>query len=332
MSNGTIGYLCVQGWGEGGISTEVGALVAGDGVSSITDPNAAANPILGDYSTLVLTSDATEANFETSLSMLPNDAELNGLVTVALLGIRMTPMDTDTVMRAELTVGSNTYQSAAAIYGQSMDRALPSGSSDAHTLFGSGVTNIVFHDLPVSVLSSSVQFTLALDAGDIASKSICIGSVFLGLQIPLQLNPRTFTWSVDVLNDRYRSRAGVDYSSNGVMIRNCTFEVQRASFELLSGIGADFYTDSVPIPNLFRAGIANIGQPMLLSAYPHPVVDAAWFSESVVGNVPQRLLSVRQNFFAIYGLLERAAEMTVDEYNEGIGTEYRTRYRFGEVR
>lgn len=325
-----VGYLCVQGWGEGVVGSEIGPLVAGTGVDSITDANAAASPVLADYSTLVVGAAATSATFTTSLAMNPDDAALGGSVTVALLGVRVSPMTLDTVMRATMTVGANTYESAAALYGQEMDRTLPGGLLEGHELFGSGVTNIVFHDLPVSVLTTGVEFNLALDAGTIASTTIRIGSVFVGLQIPLNVNPRGFGWSIEPINDRFRSRAGVNYSSNGVMQRVCSFEAQRSSFELISGIGSTFYSAGVPVPNLFRASLASIGQPMLLSPYPYPLTNQAW--SGTVSDVDQRVMSVRQNFFSMYGLLDRSADTSIEEYNQELKTEYRTRLRFGEVR
>ena len=324
------GYLCIQGFGEGVVGSEVGTLVAGTGVDSITDPDAAASPVLADYSTLVVAAAATSATFTTSLALTPNSTELDGKVTVALLGVRMSPMSLDTVMRATMTVGADTYESAAALYGQGMSRELPSGLVEGHTLFGSGVTNIVFHDLPVSVLTTGVEFTLALDAGDIAETSIRIGSVFVGLQIPVEFSSRGFSWSVEPANERFSSRAGVNYSSDGVMQRVCSFDVQRSRFELLSGIGDTFYADGVPIPNLFRASLASIGQPMLLSAYPYPLTNQSW--SDTVTDVEQRVMSVRQNFFSMYGLLERSADLSLEEYTQQLNTEYRTRFRFGEVR
>lgn len=320
-------YLCVQGWGENTSGVEVGALTAGTGVSSIDDANAATNGILGDYSVLNVT--GTSAVFTTSLALNPDDSALDGKVTVALLGIRIQPLAQDTVMRATMTVGSTTYESAAAIYGQEMERTLPAGTT-GHELFGSGLANIVFHDLPVSVLSSDVEFEIALDAGSLASTTVFIGSVFAGLQIPLQMAPGTFTWSSEPMNDKFTSRAGVNYSSNGVLHRVCSFDVQRANLETLHGIGTDFYTDDIPSPNIFRAMIAAIGQPMLFSPYPYPVTDAAW--SGTVSDVDQRLLSVRQNFFSIYGLLDRSSQVTVREEGEGLSQTYRSRMRFGEVR
>jgi len=324
------GYLCIQGWGEGATASQVGTLTAGTGVDSILSPDSACNAVLGDFSTIVVESAATSATFSTSLAMNPDDSALDGLVTVALMGLRIQPLDVDTVMRCTMTAGSETYQSAAPVYAQEMNKELPSGAIDNHELFGSGVTNLVFHDLPVSVLTSGVEFELALDAGDIASKSIRIGSVFLGLQIPLEFNPRTFSWSVGKVNDEFDSRAGVRYASNGILRRTVSFDAQLMALETITGFGADFYTDSVPLPSMFRAGIANIGQPMLLSPYPYAVTGQDWDASSV--DVNERLFSIRQNFFSLYGLLDRSADFSIEAFNADLGTQYRGRFRFIEVR
>jgi hypothetical protein len=328
MSGEKRGYLCVQGWGENTAGVSVSALTAGTGVDSISDASAAANQILGDYSTLNVASGASSAAFTVDLALNPDSAVLDGSVTVALLGLRMTPLEFDTVMRCTMTVGSTTYESAAPIYGQEMNRTLPAASV-GHELFGSGVTNLVFHDLPASVLTTGVEFELALDAGDIGSTSVYVGSVFVGLQIPLWLNPDTFTFGSDVSNDRFRSRAGVMYSSSGVLQRTVSFEVVKADLENVHGIGADFYANDVPAPNIFRAAIANIGQPMLFSPYPYPLTDQAWADS--VSDVDQRLLSVRQNFFSLYGLLERQLDISVREGSKDLGATYRARMRFVEV-
>ena len=328
MSAEKRGYLCVQGWGENNAGVSVSALTAGAGVNSIDDASAAANQILGDYSVLNVGT-GNSAAFTTTLAMNPDTTVLDGSVCVALLGLRVTPLTTDTVMRCTMTVGSTTYESAAPIYGQEMNRTLPAGTV-GHELFGSGVTNIVFHDLPSSVLTSGVEFELALDGGSLGSKSVYVGSVFVGLQIPLWLNPETFTFGSEVSNDRFRSRAGVAYSSSGVLQRNVSFEVVRAGLETVHGIGPDFYTDDVPQPNLFRAAIATIGQPMLFSPYPYPLTGQAWGDS--VGDVNQRLLSIRQNFFSLYGLLERNLEIGIREGAKELNSDYRARLRFVEVR
>lgn len=329
MSCSKRGYLCVQGWGEGTAGVEVGALTAGTGVDSIDDTSAATNGNLADFSAINTTSGATSATFTTNLSLNPDDASLGGDVTVALLGLRVTPLPDDTVMRCTMTVGGDTYESAAPIYGQEMERTLPA-STENHELFGSGVSNIVFHDLPVSVLTTGVSFELALDAGNLGSVSIYLGSVFVGLQIPLWLDPDTISWGNEVSNDRFASRAGVVYSSNGVLRRSVAFRVVRAGLETLHGIGSDFYGGDVPSPNIFRAAIAAIGQPMLFSPYPYPLTNASWGDS--VGDVNERLLSIRQNFFSLYGNLQRNLDLTVVPGTSGLDSEYSARMRFTEVR
>lgn len=328
MSGEKRGYLCVQGWGENNAGVSVSALTAGTGTSSIDDASAAANQILGDYSVLN-TATGNSAAFTTTLAMNPDSTDLDGSYCVALLGLRMTPLTQDVVMRCTMTVGSTTYESAAPIYAQEMNRTLPAGTV-GHELFGSGVTNIIFHNLPSSVLTSGVEFELALDGGSIGSSEVYVGSIFVGLEIPLWLNPNNFTWGSAVSNDTLTSRAGVRYSSSGVLRRNVSFEVVRAGLETIHGIGSDFYTSDIPSPNLFRAAIATIGQPMLFSPYPYPLTGQAWGDS--VGDVDQRLMSIRQNFFSLYGLLERDLQLSIREASKDLNSDYGARMRFIEVR
>lgn len=324
-------YVCVQGWGEDNVGVEVGSLTAEGDISEILDPEAAANPILGDYSEIVVSGSGENPAFSTSLAYNPLDSAFDGKVTVALLGVRVSPLAQDTVMRANLSVGSETYQSAAQVFGQEMLRTLPSAVTVGHELFGSGVTNIIFHDLPTSVIASSVDFDLALDVGDLTGASIRLGSIFVGLQVPVEVNAQTLRMGFEPMNERFLSRAYVNYSSNGVLHRTFNFDAQRMTHETMTGIGPDFYNSSgIPVPSAFRSSIATIGQPMLFSLYPYPVSGQDWTSTSI--NVEQRLLSLRQNFWSSYGLFDRSMEVNLEQFREGLDTEYRTRFRFIEVR
>lgn len=325
-------YLCVQGWGEGVDAVTVGPLVAGTGVDSIENPEGVATDSLGDFSTLVTTSGATSAVFTTSLDLDPLSTDYDGKVTVALIGVRVSPSTQDSVMTATLTVGSDAYHTAAPIYGQEMAKGV-SGGSAGHELIGSGVTNLIFHDLPASVVGSGIEFALDLDNGEsIASKSIDIGSVFVGLQIEMEFNPRTFSWASEAAGDRYLTRAYNAVSADGVIRRTVSFEAQRLGIETITGVGSAFYGGELPLPNIFRASIASIGQTMLLSPYPAAFNNVTWPVTPSGSQIQDRLMACRQNFFSVYGLLDRRTEITTDEYRNGLETVYRARMRMGEVR
>ena len=329
MSLPQTSYLCIPGWGEEVDGVTVDPIVAGDGVDSIDNDEGVCTSALSNYSTINADSAATDVEFTTALDFNPLDVGYDGLYTVALIGVRILPSTVDTVVRCALTAGSMTYQSAAAIYGQDMTRVLPVGE-EGHQLLGSGLANIIFHDLPAAAIDA-VTFALTPDSGSLASAQIRIGSIFVGLQIPFASNPGTWNWSSEVVNQQHTSRAIGNFSGDGVVRRAVSFEVTKTELEGLTGIGTGFYSGSPPVPNIFRASLASVGAPMLLSPYPYAVNDA-WGDSPENGEITQRLRSVRQNFFSIYGLLDRRTEVGMREFNDGLNSEYRARLRYAEIR
>jgi len=329
-------YLCISGWGDGVAGIEVGALVAGAGVDSIDNAEGVCTESLSNYATLNMGTGDQVAEFTATVEVNPLESQLDGMYTVALLGIRITPLDTDVVLRGSLTYGSQTWWSAATVYGQTMERTLPDSGVEGHSLMGSGLTNLVFHDLPEMLFTGlPLEFALTLDAGfSLSGCSIRIGSIFAGLQIPFANSPGVFTWSDEVVKQEFTTRALAHISSDGVMRPSVAFEVTTTDLKGITGVGLDYYNQpggSLPVPNFFRAMIASVGQPMLLSPYPYAVSDA-WGDSVDTAEIAQRIRSIRQNFFSIYGLLDRRSEITVREFNEGLNTEYRVRMRFAGIR
>lgn len=328
-------YLCVSGWGDEIDGIEVTELDAGDGIASVDSPESICTSTLTDYATINVSGGDTEVvEFSTSVTMKPSENELSGLSTIALLGIRVTPRDVDGVLRGSLTIGSRTWHSAAPIYGQTLRRVLPDGM-EGHSLLGSGLTNLIFHDLPDLATGGAVmEFTLKSDGGpDLGSTQIMIGSVFGGLQIPFANAPSSYVWSDEVANQEFITRALGHISSDGVMRPSTTFEFASTDIVDITGIGEDYYGTGggVPMPCLMRAMIASVGQPMLLSPYPYSF-EGEWDDTPDAAEVTQRLMSVRQNFFSIYGLLDRRTEIGLREYNNGLESEYRARLRFMGIR
>ena len=331
--NSSTAYLCIQGWGNDEVGVAVTNPTAGASVDDTLNPGGMTTNDLADFTTFFMNSAADDLTFTTNISMTPDSADYDGMVTIALLGVAVYPSAIDTVVRAELVVGSETYNTAAAVYGQEMSRAIAVGT-EGHELIGGGLTNIVFHDLPASVIGSDCQFTLTFENGfSIAGSRVRVGSVFVGLQIPLKINPSSFTWSEEIVNSQFESRSGSNISSDGFVRRMASLEAQLFNVDTITGINSSFYSGTAPMPNLFRAAIANVGQPMLLSPYPYPVSNTAWNDSAPDSQeIEERLLAVRQNFFSIYGLMDRRMDVTIDTYNAGLNSLYKSRIRFSEIR
>lgn len=325
-----LAYLCVPGWAEGSAGTTVGAMTATGG--TVTRGPAAASRSLGDFTEIAGSSATVTASVD--LAIKPSDSSLSGQYVVALIGVRITPLDRDVVLRCKMTANGVDYFSAATIYCQQMDRSLPA-TTEGHQLFGSGLANLVFHNLPHTAITSGVAFEMILDGGpSLSGKTIYVGSVFAGLEIPLKLDANSVQIGAQISNDRNTKRSGGDLSSDGVLLRSLQLEARAMPLEVLSGISGDYYSSSKYVgPSILRAAIANVGAPMLLSLYPYALQNAGWSGSPDADEIQERSLSRRQNFFSLYGLLDRQIDVSTDEQQgEGLGALYRTRLRFGEIR
>lgn len=326
-----LAYLCVPGWAEGSAGTTVGTMTATGG--TVTRGDAAASRSLGDFTEIAASSATVTASVD--LAIKPSDASLSGQYVVALIGVRITPLDRDVVLRCKMTANGVDYFSAATIYCQQMDRSLPA-STEGHQLFGSGLANLIFHNLPHTAITSGVDFEMVLDGGpSLSSKTVYIGSVFAGLEIPLKMDANSVQIGTQIANDRNTKRSGGDLSSDGVLLRSLQLEARQMPLEVLSGISGDYYSSSSEYvgPNIMRAAIANVGAPMLLSLYPYALPSAAWSGSPDADEIQERSLSRRQNFFSLYGLLDRQIDVNTDEQQgQGLSALYRTRLRFGEIR
>lgn len=333
MSGVKTGYLCVQGWSEGAPGVTVGTVVSGNSNTSILNAEAAASQNLGDYTILEGDSGADVLQFDVPATLTPDSTTLDGKYCVGLIGVRIAQMTEDVVVRATLESGSQVYETAATCYAQEMERDLPS-LTEGHELFGSGLANFMFHDLPASVFNTDLSFTLRKEVfGDFASTDVFLGSVFVGVQLDLSVNRDTVQMGFRTYNDETMTRGGNDISSNGVLLRSLAFEAKQMTFAQLSGSDSAYYSSSQVIgANIMRAAISNIGTPMVLSLAPYPV-DEPWTESLDDAGIAARQRARRQNFFAMYGRMERQIDVNVDgSFADEQEQLYRTRMRFTEKR
>jgi hypothetical protein len=335
MSGLVTSYLCVQGWGEDSSGVSVGEILSADsGTTLVTNGEAAASTNLGDFTTLTGATGASTVSFNVDVSIQPNDASLDGKYALGLIGLRIKPSSRDVVLRATLQSGSEVYESAATIYGLDMERDLPVGN-EGHFLFGSGVSNIVFHNLPADTFDSTLTVTLAVDSNivDLGDRDVLLGAVCPFLEIPMSIERTSVAMGFAVMHDENTTRGGNDISSNGVLKRTLAVQAKEMPMSALTGISDGYYDGDFIGANMMRAAIANVGQPMLMSLFPYPV-DSSWgdFSGLSPAQVEARNLSRRQNFYAIYGKLDRQIDVTIDESFEAGESTWRARLRFGERR
>jgi hypothetical protein len=332
MSGLTTSYLCVQGWGEDNSGVTIGDVVSADSDTTVINAGAAASQNLGDYTTLEGSASAVSLSCDVDIDMVPNDSSLDGSYTIAVIGVRVKPLSRDIVVRCAMTIGSEVYQSAATVYGLEMERDKPVGT-EGHELFGSGVANFVFHDLDASALGTTVNFEFTIDeAGDFGDKSLLIGSIFCGLQIPLSVDRNSVSMGFQIANDRATTRGGNSIDSNGVLLRSLGFQAKEMPLSVITGISDGYYSGDYVGANLMRAAISNCGQPMLLSMFPYPVTGEWSESSPDAAEITERNRSRRQNFFALYGLLDRQIDVNADQSFSDGEMLYLARLRFSERR
>jgi hypothetical protein len=155
-----------------------------------------------------------------------------------------------------------------------------------------------------------------------------VGYFFFGQDLPLQLNPNTFSWKARIINERAFSRSLSPISSDGIIQRSVTMDIINIALSQMHGQSVGLNPDPVDdITNFMRVIMANTGQPMLLNAYPYSAID---LGSSITNE--QMLLLIRQNFFSIYGFAAQDLNFSPSTEGSGLQTQYNLRMDFNETR
>lgn len=202
-------------------------------------------------------------------------------------------------------------------------------------IISGGRTNVLFSSMGTSGTDAEIWTSASFvrDPANVTARPharLIIGHFFNGIDIPITIDPRTFQWSMQAQSQRFRARDFGTLSSEGTMIRECTFDTIKLDIYKLMGIqitdidategGIDY------VPNLFDLTKVNNSYPILFNPYPYAAVGVNSMTTEIANYY------ARQNFFSIYGFLDGALNIQSDEYREGLNSEYRARMRIMETR
>jgi hypothetical protein len=272
---------------------------------------------------------------------VPSPLDYDLTVTVGLIGCAIepgaAPWEDDLVLCQLTTAGSVNHTSVATLTPWDVSRYAGPGSDadvvESHQILGGGaVANFIFPGIPYALLGSpeGQDWDFRFPSWGDAGARLRIGGFFLGFDVPLRVHPDGFTWSTDVLNPRFTSRAYGNISGDGVIHRVASFDAVNIPIGDITGKDALFGTTfpATYRANLFRCVIASLGQPMLLNPYPH-MIDSHLDEPS---DDPEAVaLSNMQNFFSIYGLLDRRLDLR-QIAGPGLKTTFNARINVTEYR
>ena len=194
-----------------------------------------------------------------------------------------------------------------------------------------GQTNLMFHSVGTAKQSPAFGGDLIIvrKPDDVTARPharFIIGTFFVGIEIPVAIDPRSFSWSLGLENERYQSRGGGAISSDSSVIRRSSGEIVKIANNTIVGMEVMASGPNVFVPNLFDLTKVNTSYPFVFSPYPTTAVSVNSLTAELAN------LTARQNFFSIYGFLEDPLEFQIGEYRDGLNTEYTARFRIKETR
>jgi len=202
------------------------------------------------------------------------------------------------------------------------------------SVISGGRANLLFNGLGLSSAgaTATVFATFERVAADVTARPhvrLNIGHLFVGVDIPVVIDPRSFSWTIQVENERFRARDFGSINSDGTLVKRSAGEVIKIPHNNLigsevTGLVPDVVASS--IPNFFDLIKVGTSYPMLFNPYPVPEVTASTLT------LDEANLTARQNFFSIYGFMDDPLELLTDELRDGLNSEYRARYRIIETR
>lgn len=326
---------------------------------SLTTPTGLFSPDLSDYSELTITEGEQYFVFEAEYDRQPFEMLSTAKTTVALIGCALISYEDDgmgsPVLETETYedicctlsgIGAESYLSFA----HNSTNAISTFDQTAMPgIISGGTSNLVFSGLPPFSTGDSspdeenvtYTFTLTRTFDSVVARphaKFIVGHLFVGLELPIMMNPNSFQWNMDVNKNSYRARNSGTINSDGAIVRRCSGEINLVDNYSIVGSkvvsvgsvlpGGQIVQNDAPLyPNLFDLIKVNSSYPLLVNPYPYTVnstdqsVTAAEFNSAG-----------RQNFFAIYGFLQGGLEIGSGQFRNGLESAYSARFRIEETR
>ncbi|MGH8033801.1 MAG: hypothetical protein ACREO9_01155 [Lysobacterales bacterium] len=159
-----------------------------------------------------------------------------------------------------------------------------------------------------------------------------LGHLFIGVDVPLVLDPNAFNWTMASKNQRFIARDLGAKNSEGSLLRQVTGEIIK--IKALDVIGSNItslagdYVDGLELKSNFLDLIkVNTSYPVLFNPYPYTIGGVSPSPSAEDYNY-----SSRQNFFSIYGYMDGSLELRNSEFRDGLASEYRASFRLVETR
>lgn len=158
-----------------------------------------------------------------------------------------------------------------------------------------------------------------------------VGHLFVGMDLDVNTDPRSFVWGLGVENERAQSRNYSAISSDGTLRREVSGDFYKMGYYDLNGseirfIHADNIIETIyPDANVLDMIKSNTSYPILFNPYPYGAVDGTLTKE-------QFTMMGRQNFFSVYGFFKSFVDIQTGEYREGLNTNYKMKFRVEETR
>lgn len=319
-------------------------IVAQTAIASIENATGVFDPDLSNYTTVVPNQSA--ATFAVKIDFAKQSAYLSGAdMTLALIGCALLTYENDggspdlatefsESINCSMSSNVGTVSSTLASYAHnSQDTIHTFGRTALPSIVSGGRANIVFHGLGKSSAgaTATVYVTVKRSAADVAARPharFVIGHLFVGVDIPIVIDPRSFAWTMFLENQRFVARDFGALNADGTLVRRCTGEIMRIGHDALVGsevTGVSPVAASLT-PNFFDLVKASTSYPLLFNPYPRPTVVESSASADDFN------FTARSNFFSIYGFMDDPLEVNVGEYRDGLDSQYRARFRIQETR
>jgi len=320
-------------------------IVGFNNIATIENGSGVFAPDLSDYTTIEPTQGVSD--FAVKIDFSKQGAHLaNSDMSLGFIGCSLLTYEDDggsPDLATEFSENINCHMSAniTAVVAEQISYAHNSEDT-VHTfcqapmpsIISGGQANIMFNGLGVSTAgaTATVYMKIVRTAADVAARPhavLQVGHLFIGVDVPVVIDPRSFSWTLDSQRERFVARDFGSINADGTLVKRATGEVIKIdNYSLIGTEITDVSGDVVATnkPNFFDLIKANTSYPLLLNPYPIPLVEVSSYT------VDQLNLTARQNFYSIYGFFEDPLETQVGEYRDGLDSEYRARFRIRETR
>ena len=324
--------------------TGTATIVVQAGAASIENTPGIFEPDLSDYTTVVAT--ASASSFGVKIDFAKASAHLSTFnMTLGLIGCSLltyeddlgsADMTTEFSENINCTLSSNVGTVGDTLAGfahNSQDNIKTFDATPMPSIISGGRANLLFTGLGYSSAgaTATVYVTVTRAAADVAARPharLILGHLFVGVDLPVTIDPRSFSWTLEVENQRFVARDYGAISSDGTLVKRSAGEIIKIANNKLIGTTVTGVGPVVEAttPNFFDLIKVNTSYPLLFNPYPTgPVVSSTLTAE-------EANLTARQNFFSLYGFMSDPIELLSGEFRDGLNSEYRARYRIIETR